>query len=95
MMTRLNAFLMLVLIASALYLVHISYRARQLFIEQERARVSGQKLTQESERLQIERRARLVHERVEQIAQDRLQMRRSTPGVTQYVVDPGAVGRAP
>jgi cell division protein FtsL len=97
MNSRLNVLLMLVLVASALYLVRTSYEARQLFVALERARSAATKLGQESERLQIERRASSTHQRVEQVAQERLHMRRSSPAVTQYVEAPtsGATGGTP
>lgn len=84
-MARLNIILLLALVASALYLVQTSYESRRLFVELERERTAAQRLAQESERLQIERRAQATHLRVEQVARERLQMRSSNPAVTQYV----------
>lgn len=90
-MARLNIVLLLVLVASALYLVQTSYEARRLFVELERERTAAQRLAQESERLQIERRAQATHLRVEQVARERLQMRSSNPAVTQYVEEAPSV----
>jgi cell division protein FtsL len=84
-MARLNILLLLVLVASAVHLVQTSYEARRLFVELERERGTAKRLEQESERLQIDRRAQATHLRVEQVARERLQMRTSTPAVTQYV----------
>jgi cell division protein FtsL len=90
MLARLNIVLLLALIASAGYLVQTSYEARRLFAELERERSAAQRLGQDGERLQIERRAQATHLRVEQVVRERLQMRNSSPAVTTYVEEAAA-----
>jgi cell division protein FtsL len=82
---RLNLLLLATLVVSALYLVHTSYEARRLFAELERQRSQAQKLDQEAERLQVERRDQAKHLRVEKEASVRLGMRPAAAGVTQFV----------
>lgn len=84
-MTRLNAFLLLGLMASALYLVHIQYQSRRLFSELDRAHAQGRKLALEHESLQVEKRAQATSARIERLAKDKLRMRTPTPAITTYV----------
>jgi cell division protein FtsL len=56
-MTRLNLVLLLAVLASALYLVHVQYESRRLFTELDRAVAEGHRLETENERLQVEKRA--------------------------------------
>ncbi|WP_367847737.1 cell division protein FtsL [Rhodoferax sp. WC2427] len=91
-MTRLNLVLMLAVVASALYLVRVQYDSRSLFVEVDRAIALSLKLEIENERLQVEKRAQATPLRVEKLAKEQLQMRTSTPAITQYVtVEPVAV----
>ena len=98
-MTRLNVLLLLVLMASCVYLVHVSYDARRLFTELDRAQSEERLLDSEHERLKAEKQAQATPLRVEKTARDRLAMRTATPAVTQYVVyarpASAAEGRAP
>jgi cell division protein FtsL len=84
-MTRLNLLLLLVLIASSLYLVRVSYEARRLFAELDRAQSEERALEHDSERLKTELRSQATPLRVERTARERLAMRAATPAVTQYV----------
>lgn len=84
-MTRFNLVLLLGVIASALYLVHIQYESRRLFVELEKAMSQSRKIDTDNERLQIEKRAQATPLRVEKLAKDRLQMHTTTPAITQYV----------
>lgn len=83
-MTRLNIVLMLAVLASALYLVHVQYESRRLYTELDRASSEAHRLDVELERLQVERRAQATPLRVEKIAKDKLQMRSATPAITTY-----------
>jgi len=98
-MTRLNLVLMLAVVASALYLVRVQYDSRSLFVEVDRAIALSHKLEIENERLQVEKRAQATPLRVEKLAKEQLQMRTSTPAITQYVtvaaVPSTAAGKAP
>lgn len=91
MTRRLNLLLVLVLIASALALVRVSYESRRAFAELDRARQEQRGLEAEYKRLDAERQAQATHGRVERLARERLAMRPVTPAVTVYVDDvPGA-----
>ncbi len=93
-MLRLNLFLLLVVLASALYLVHIQYESRRLYVELEKTSAQSQKLETDNERLQVEKRAQATPLRVEKLAKDRLHMRTATPAIMQYVTykDAAAAG---
>ncbi|WP_198968975.1 cell division protein FtsL [Xylophilus sp. ASV27] len=84
-MTRLSVMLLMAVLASALYLVHVQYESRRLFTELERARNDAHRLEVERDRLQVEKRAQATPLRVEQLARDKLKMQTATPAITQYV----------
>ena len=84
-MGRLNFVLLLAVVASALYLVHTQYESRRLYVELEKAGAQSRKIETESERLQVEKRAEATPLKLEKLARDRLQMRTTTPAITEYV----------
>ena len=85
-MTRLNLVLLVALLVSSVYLVRVSYDARRLFTELDRARSEERLLDSEHERLKSEKQAQATPLRVEKTARDKLAMRTATPAVTQYVM---------
>ena len=87
-MTRLNLVLLLALLCSAIYLVHVQYESRRLFIELERATAEARRLEQENDSLEVERRTQATPLRVEKLAKEKLQMRTATPAITQYLTYP-------
>ncbi len=89
-MTRINVMLLIALIASALYLVRVSYESRRLFAELDKAQNEERTLDTDSERLKTELRTQATPLRVERTARDRLAMRAATPATTQYVEIPMA-----
>jgi cell division protein FtsL len=89
-MTRLNVVLLLILLASSLYLVRVSYESRRLFAELDKAQNEERVLDTDSERLKTELRSQATPLRVERTARERLAMRAATPAVTQYVALPMA-----
>jgi cell division protein FtsL len=89
-MTRLNVVLFIVLLVSAIYLVRVSYDARRLFAELDKAQSEERALESDHERLKAELRAQATPLRVEKTARERLAMRNATPAVTQYVTWAGA-----
>ena len=93
-MTRLSLFLMLWVMASALYVVRTQYEFRRLYVELEKAGAQSRKLDMENDRLQVEKRAQATPLRVEKLAKERLQMRTTTPAITQYVTTSGCSGGA-
>ena len=84
-MGRLNFVLLLVVVASALYLVQTQYESRRLYVELEKATAQSRRIQTEGERLQVEKRAEATPLKVERLARDRLQMRTTTPAITEYV----------
>jgi cell division protein FtsL len=93
-MTRMAIVLLLLLIASGLFLVKISYDERRLFAELEKAKAEEQQLASDAKRLDAERQAQATHLRVERVARDKLGMRMATPDVTRYVADTRPVAAA-
>ncbi len=90
-MARLNLLLLLAVIATALYLVHTQYLSRQLYTELDRVQQEARKLETDRDRLQVEKRAQATPLRVEKLAKEQLQMRTTTPAITQYVRPDGTV----
>jgi cell division protein FtsL len=84
-MNRLNLFLLLAVLGSALYLVNVQYESRRLFSDLDKARSQAHRIESDNERLQVERRAQATPLRVEKLAKERLQMRSTTPAITHYV----------
>ncbi len=84
-MTRVNVVLLIMLLASSVYLVRVSYDARRLFAELDRAQSEERQLDTEHERLKAEKQAQATPLRVEKTAREKLAMRTATPAITQYV----------
>ena len=84
-MTRLNVLLLIALICSSVYLVHVSHESRRLFAELDRARSEERLLDNEFERLKSDKQSQATPLRVEKTAREKLAMRTATPAVTQYV----------
>lgn len=84
-MTRVNVVLLIMLLASSLYLVRVSYDARRLFAELDRAQSEQRHLETEHQRLVAEKQAQATPLRVERTAREKLAMRSATPAITQYV----------
>ncbi|MDZ7855136.1 cell division protein FtsL [Sphaerotilus sp.] len=90
-MTRLNILLLLAVVASALYLVQVSYETRRQFIQLERERNQSQRLEQDAEKLRVQLRTQATHLRVEQKAREQLHMTTASPAVTQYLQADGTL----
>jgi cell division protein FtsL len=84
-MGRLNFVLLLAVLASALYLVHTQYESRRLYVELEKLTAQSRRIETENERLQVEKRAEATPLKIEKLARDKLQMRTTTPAITEYV----------
>jgi cell division protein FtsL len=94
--TRLNVLLLIVLLASSVYLVRVSYDGRRLFTELDRAQSEERALDTEYERLKAERQSQATPLRVEKAAREKLAMRTAGPAITQYVTfSKAASGAAP
>ncbi|HXE21265.1 MAG TPA: cell division protein FtsL [Rhodoferax sp.] len=95
-MMRLNLVLLLAVLATALYLVNTQYQSRLLFTALDRANAEAQKLAQDTETLQVEKRTQAAPGRVDQLARAKLQMRPASLAITQYVTyDAGENGHPP
>jgi cell division protein FtsL len=89
---RQHLLLVLVLLASSLFLVQTSYESRRLYTELDRARSEQARLDSDYKRLEAERQAQATHLRIERVARERLAMRTVTPAVTHVVADAPASG---
>ena len=69
--------------------------AQPVHVEVDRAIALSLKLEIENERLQVEKRAQATPLRVEKLAKEQLQMRTSTPAITQYVTVEATGAKAP
>ena len=87
-MTRLNLFLLLAILASAMLLIRTQYESRRLTTAIEHARNEAQRAEYENERLDLLTRTQATPLRVEKIAREQLGMRMITPAVTTYATDP-------
>lgn len=84
-MTRINFMLLFVVMASALYLVHVQYESRRLYTEFDRAQRETRRLEAEREQIEVERRRQATAQRIGQLAREQLGMRAATPAITNYV----------
>ena len=87
-MIRLNLALWAAVVASALYLVHVQYESRRLYVAMEKAQAQARQLAAEHEQLQVQKRAQAAPARVQQLAVNRLGMRAANPAITEYVNPP-------
>jgi cell division protein FtsL len=94
-MSRVNLLLLMALVASCLYLVHLAYESRRLFTEVDRARAELRRLDHDHERLLTERQSAAAPARVDALARTRLGMRVASPSVTQFVNVPDTAPTAP
>lgn len=95
-MTRLSAVFALLLVLSGLSLVSSQYRARQLFIDLDRARIVARRLDIEWRTLQLDQTNYSKHSLIEAAAERDLRMIRPNQPRIQYITlpeqPPGAIG---
>ncbi len=84
---RVNLVLALLLLASCLALVRVSYESRRVFSDLDRARAEQRQLDAEFKRLDAERQAQGTPRLVEKVAREQLQMASASPAVSTYVTD--------
>ena len=87
-MARFNLFLLVLVLGSALFLVHTQYQSRLLYTAVHRAADEARRLDTEHDRLQVEKRAQATPLRVETLARTKLGMRMATPAITRYISQP-------
>ncbi len=79
-MIRADAFLLALVVASALGVVAAQHQSRKLFAELEREQTRAHELEVEWGQLQLEQSTWAAHARVEKIARERMGMRPPAPG---------------
>ncbi len=84
-MTRIAILCTVLLVLSALSLVSAQYRARQLFIDLDRARAVSRKLDVEWRTLQLEQTNDSKNSLIEAAALRDLKMQRATPARTEFI----------
>jgi len=89
-MARLNALLLVVLVACALAVITSQHRGRKLFIDLEQAQGAAKKLDEEWTQLQLEQGTWATHKRVEAVASKSLGMRLPDPASTRVIAGPPA-----
>jgi cell division protein FtsL len=87
-MTRLNLVLLVAVLGSAFYLVHLQYESRRLFVALERAKAASDRLAEDHEQWVVQKRAQATPARVQQLAVRQLEMRPAHPGITEYLTLP-------
>lgn len=90
-MSRLNIFLLIVVLGCALSVVNATNQQRRLFVQLERAQSEERQLQQDYAQLQYEQSALSKTSRIEQVATASLKMQPAATGSTQYLtLAPGA-----
>ncbi|HEY3539201.1 MAG: cell division protein FtsL [Trinickia sp.] len=84
-MSRLNIFLLIIVLGCALSVVNATNQQRRLFVQLERAQAEERQLQQDYAQLQYEQSALSKTSRIEQVATDSLKMRSIVSGGTQYL----------
>jgi len=85
MITRVNIFLAIALIACALSLINSQYQARRLFIELEREQSLSKQYELQWTQLKLDQSTFGKHSRIEETASKELNMVSVTPARTQYL----------
>ncbi len=89
-MIRLNALLLLLVVACALAVVTSQHQARKLFIDLESEQAAAKRLEEEFTQLQLEQGTWATNKRVEAVASKSLGMRLPDASTTVVVTVPGA-----
>jgi cell division protein FtsL len=90
-MSRLNIFLLIVVMGCALSVVDATNQQREIFIQLQRAQAEERQLQQDYSQLQYQQSALSKTSRIEEMATDDLKMRPVGAGRTQYLMlAPGA-----
>jgi cell division protein FtsL len=93
-MTRLNLVLLVSVLVSAFYLVHLQYESRRLYVALERAKSQSARLAADHEQLLVQQRAQATPSRVQLLAERQLKMRPAHPGITEYMPQPAPAGNS-
>lgn len=94
-MTRLNMFLLAVLVICALAVITSRHKARKLFIEMQKEDVLTKKLDVEWGQLQLEQSTWAMHSRIEKEAGQNLGMQVAPANRTQVILEHGESVKKP
>lgn len=94
MLLRFNLFLLMLVMASAFYLVHTQYESRRLYTQLDRANTLARRLEADHEQWVVQKRGEATSARIQSIATDKLHMRPANPAITFYVSDARATPEA-
>ncbi|MBM5574532.1 MULTISPECIES: cell division protein FtsL [Deefgea] len=94
-MTRLNMFLLAVLVICALAVITSRHKSRKLFIELQKEDVLTRKLDVEWGQLQLEQSTWAMHSRIEQEAGHNLEMQVAPSNRTQVILEHGELVKQP
>jgi len=90
-MSRLNIFLLIIVLGCALSVVNATNQQRQMFVQLERAQSEERQLQQDYAQLQYQQSALSKTSRIEQLATATLKMQPASTGDTQFLtLAPGA-----
>ena len=92
-MGRLNAILMILLVACAISVITSQHQARKAFIDLEREQLAAQKLDEEWKQLQLEQSTWATHKRIVSVASSQLGMRMPEPATTVIVATPAGAAK--
>ncbi|WDD96248.1 cell division protein FtsL [Burkholderia sp. FERM BP-3421] len=93
-MSRLNIFLLILVMGCALSVVNSTNQQRQIFIQLQRAQSQEHQLQQDYAQLQYQQSALSKTSRIEQLADSALKMQSITTGRTQYLTLPAGAAKA-
>lgn len=93
-MGRVNLFVSVLLMLSAISLVTARYQARQLFIELDRSRAQARELDIRWRQLQLDRAELARNAHVDKVAREELRMQSIVPDRTIYINQPVVSGFA-
>lgn len=94
-MGRINALLLLAVIACALAVVTSQHRSRKLFAELDAEQSAAKKLDEEWTQLQLEQGTWATHKRIEAVASRQLGMHFADPATTVIIDRAGVPAAAP
>ncbi len=87
-MIRVNAVLVIAVLATAFTLINTQYQSRRLYNDVDQASSTARQLASDFESLRVQRRGEAAPGRVQAIATKRLGMRAPDPSITEYVSTP-------
>jgi cell division protein FtsL len=93
-MSRINIFLLIIVMGCALSVVNSSNQQRQIFIQLQRAQSQERQLQQDYAQLQYQQSALSKTSRIEQLADESLKMQPISTGRTQYLTLQPGVAKA-